>query len=375
MAVTTNLGRVQGGGFYGSTSTSETSIPKSTVLSGGVSPLVNDVIVNANGDLCRITAVTSTAYTVSKFGSIKGPAGAQGPQGEKGDGIVDVPISDEDYLSFVIPLYKFLNTNVEIAPLVSGLFTFYRNNGVFPFQTLYVGSQQGWVGESGDSLWTYSTISLLNKNDDFPSIGLVSFDYNSERYVGLDVNIPAPGLSACTFIGTRVNTIFTDEVPGPIPYYNNNTKTVLNNEIYASRQYEAYRDTALRPIGSIYMSAANDEPGQLFGGTWEKLTGDAYLKIVTSGAGQYGGTSSEHKIPVASLPPHNHDVKFEGGDYNHYSFSLFGGVQNPENIALLQDSFTVGVHGLSGPLYTLTKGDGQAYYPYYYGIYVWRRVA
>lgn len=84
MAVTNNLGRVQGGGFYGSTSASETSIPKSTVLSGGVSPLVNDVIVNANGDLCRITAVTSTAYTVSKFGSIKGPAGAQGPQGETG---------------------------------------------------------------------------------------------------------------------------------------------------------------------------------------------------------------------------------------------------------------------------------------------------
>lgn len=84
MAVTHNLGRVQGGGFYGSTSTSETSIPKSSVSAGSVAPLPGDVIVNANGDLCRITAVTSTAYTVSKFGSIKGATGAQGIQGETG---------------------------------------------------------------------------------------------------------------------------------------------------------------------------------------------------------------------------------------------------------------------------------------------------
>lgn len=85
MAVTHNLGRVQGGGFYGSTSTSETSIPKSSVSAGSVAPLPGDVIVNANGDLCRITAVTSTAYTVSKFGNIKGATGEQGPQGPKGD--------------------------------------------------------------------------------------------------------------------------------------------------------------------------------------------------------------------------------------------------------------------------------------------------
>lgn len=42
------------------------------VTAGGVALFTGDVIVNANGDLCRITAVTSTAYTVSKFGSIKG---------------------------------------------------------------------------------------------------------------------------------------------------------------------------------------------------------------------------------------------------------------------------------------------------------------
>lgn len=102
MAVTTNLGRVQGGGFYGSTSTSETSIPKSSVSAGSVAPLTGDVIVNANGDLCRITAVTSTAYTVSKFGSIKGDPGEQGPQGETGETGIYVGTAQANKVTFTV---------------------------------------------------------------------------------------------------------------------------------------------------------------------------------------------------------------------------------------------------------------------------------
>lgn len=102
MAVTHNLGRVQGGGFYGSTSTSETSIPKSSVSAGSVAPLTGDVIVNANGDLCRITAVTSTAYTVSKFGSIKGATGEQGPQGETGETGIYVGSTEANKVTFTV---------------------------------------------------------------------------------------------------------------------------------------------------------------------------------------------------------------------------------------------------------------------------------
>ncbi len=80
-----NLGRVQGGGFFGSSSTSTTSILKTEVqTNGSISPLVGDTIVNKNGDLCKITAITSTAYTVTKYGSIKGATGAQGSQGPAG---------------------------------------------------------------------------------------------------------------------------------------------------------------------------------------------------------------------------------------------------------------------------------------------------
>lgn len=75
---TVNLGRVQGGGFFASTSTHTTSISKSTIETTtgmDVSPLVGDVIVNANGDLLLIKSISTASYTTTKFGSIKGASG------------------------------------------------------------------------------------------------------------------------------------------------------------------------------------------------------------------------------------------------------------------------------------------------------------
>lgn len=85
-----NLGRVQGGGFFGSTSTSETAIDKFTVITNGVTPLIGDTIINANGALCRIVSENlssySVYYSVQKYSSIKGDKGDKGDKGEKGLG-------------------------------------------------------------------------------------------------------------------------------------------------------------------------------------------------------------------------------------------------------------------------------------------------
>lgn len=84
MSTTTNLGRVQGGGLYYSRSTSTTSILKNTLVSTSITPLVDDIIINANGDICSIIAITETAYTVTQEGNIKGPRGDDGDNGEPG---------------------------------------------------------------------------------------------------------------------------------------------------------------------------------------------------------------------------------------------------------------------------------------------------
>lgn len=118
----------------------------------------------------------------------------------------------------------------------------------------------------------------------------------------------------------------------------------------------------LFPVGYIFLTTDNSfNPNGKYKGTWTKLTADAYFKIVTSNAGNLGGTSSTHKIPVSSLPSHNHTVP------NNANVSSYGNNPTIESW-----------HSGSGDvrsIYTGNTGDGQAYYPYYYGVIAWHRTA
>ena len=113
------------------------------------------------------------------------------------------------------------------------------------------------------------------------------------------------------------------------------------------------------PIGSIYLSVNATNPSKYFGGTWEQITGDAYLKIVTQNAGSLGGTSSDHKIPIESMPKHSHTAYQINGITNT-------NVQASSGICLSNNPTARA---------TSSTGGGQPYYPYYYGVYVWKRIA
>lgn len=118
---------------------------------------------------------------------------------------------------------------------------------------------------------------------------------------------------------------------------------------------------AVYPVGSLYLTTNDINPSTFLGGTWEKITSDAYLKIVDSNAGSLGGTSEYHKIPVESIPNHKHT-----------------GLQGIGLAFTGQGSDGGGIHlanGYEGRISTGTTGGSQAYYPYYYGIYVFRRTA
>lgn len=115
------------------------------------------------------------------------------------------------------------------------------------------------------------------------------------------------------------------------------------------------------PIGAIYMSTVLTSPAELFGGMWEQLTGDAYFKIVTSGAGTTAGTSSNHKIPIESMPAHAHIIDCVTSINTAY----------PENNA----AGTTYDGARNQNQRTYSSGGSQPYYPYYYGVYAWRRTA
>jgi len=117
------------------------------------------------------------------------------------------------------------------------------------------------------------------------------------------------------------------------------------------------------PIGSLYITTDTTfNPNIKFGGTWSRLEGDVYLKNIPTNSGQpignYGGTSSSHKIPVTSMPSHTHSVKFDQSTNGGTAWLKSGG-------------------NSGGPYYSSeyvgSTGGGQPYYPYYYGVICWHR--
>lgn len=81
-------------------------------------------------------------------------------------------------------------------------------------------------------------------------------------------------------------------------------------------QFEIIKSQLLNsiyPIGSIYMSATNTNPGSTLGGTWERIQ-DKFLLASGSlySAGSTGGEAT-HKLTVDEMPSHNHNAYLSGG--------------------------------------------------------------
>lgn len=125
-------------------------------------------------------------------------------------------------------------------------------------------------------------------------------------------------------------------------------------------------------VGDVYISTNATSPASKYGGTWEQLDEDAYFKIVTSGAGSYGGTSNEHKIPLTSIPSTTNSITAHLGPYDGYQLGLSGGNTTSNYLGIT--SYDVNKGG-AGYLEVNNGGGGQAYYPYYYGLYAWVRTA
>ena len=60
------------------------------------------------------------------------------------------------------------------------------------------------------------------------------------------------------------------------------------------------------PVGSIYISYNNTNPGTLFGGTWEIIGDGRVLKGISSGTAGTTGGSSTVTLSTANLPAHTH---------------------------------------------------------------------
>ena len=136
------------------------------------------------------------------------------------------------------------------------------------------------------------------------------------------------------------------------------SSSTINSNISAIKTLYSYSGAIFITTSS---SVNNTVLNAAFGGTWTKVTSDAYFKIVSSSAGSLGGTSSNHKIPISSMPAHTHG-----------SYSVVGTSGNTRGVIATYTN-TAGNGAIYQTLDMASTGGGQAYYPYYYGIYVWKR--
>ena len=105
------------------------------------------------------------------------------------------------------------------------------------------------------------------------------------------------------------------------------------------------------PVGSIYWSSNNTNPGTLFGGTWTQIkdkfilaAGDSYTNGATGGAATV-------TLSVSNMPSHSHSFTPSGTVASHsHSFTPSGTVSSHTHS--FTPSGTVGKHTHTGPSHT-----------------------
>lgn len=135
------------------------------------------------------------------------------------------------------------------------------------------------------------------------------------------------------------------------------------------------------PIGSIYMSANSVNPGTLFGGTWERVSGKFLLGADdTYTAGSTGG-EAEHTLTVNEIPAH------EGHLYSNFDNSGYADRGGDDNSYYVNSSATDYSNYANRPykivsgnelvMQGYTRGGGLAHnnMPPYLAVYIWKRTS
>ena len=175
---------------------------------------------------------------------------------------------------------------------------------------------------------------------------------------------------------------------------------------------------AMYPVGSIYLSVNNVNPGTIFGGTWEQIqdrfllaAGSTYAGGATGGTASHTHTSAahthttaEHTLTVSEIPSHRHTPS----NYDTAGSEIGHKRQFTTNLATGSDSVGRRTHAtgsdgyvmsakdsgdITGTAYTSYVGGGGSHnhgntgsttpsdtgssssLPPYLAIYVWKRTA
>lgn len=159
------------------------------------------------------------------------------------------------YMDFVIPLCELTNTNTSAPFYVVGEVFLKRTNTTVDVLPKRI---RVWCGKN----YNQTRPSYYIQCDGSATAGRPlarTFMYNGIKYFGIYVKQPGANFDQCSFVG-RASDMDIIQV---IPIYNNNTKTVMNEEIYNSLTYEGETEHSALFYQTPYVSldgGANTHP-------------------------------------------------------------------------------------------------------------------
>ena len=166
-----------------------------------------------------------------------------------------------------------------------------------------------------------------------------------------------------------------------LQFIGENATSVPNGWIQASNFYmEELRDR-LFPVGAIYLTWNNNNPGNFLGGTWVRMAEGRGLFGIGKSTGRNGiaDTVQEHEesgnwkhtMTVDEMPNHKHAIYIQNTSGSPQVDAPQWTIALPNNWKQYSSATR-----LFGPS-TSEQGGNKSFYimPPYIGIYVWRRIA
>ena len=138
------------------------------------------------------------------------------------------------------------------------------------------------------------------------------------------------------------------------------------------------------PIGAVYISVVNTNPGTLFGGTWEAINGRFLLAEDTNHVAGTTGGEATHSLLETEMPSHTHVVSNSGGHNHNQYFVEFRWPSNYSGTKLVGRPYSMGAQNTNERMNTTdgshshsvgSSGDGLPHnnMPPYLSVYMWKR--
>ena len=121
-------------------------------------------------------------------------------------------------------------------------------------------------------------------------------------------------------------------------------------------------NTILFPIGYVYISVNNTNPGTIFGGTWEQIKDTFLLACGDTYANGATGGEATHTLTIEEMPSHNHAIEMTSSGVGYQIERVPFGNQS--------------VWGNSNlPIKPTGGSKPHNNMPPYLAVYIWKRVS